>query len=227
MTSAVDGRLWLHNNWQKQVWIKNIKIGFSLVLSGSNVQNLHWVNMASPAVCVSPLSPCLLTSCHPSRPSHSRSVKASSPFMNRSLSRGRGHICGGDDLQDERREKLRRGRRGRCWQAESIWDLSFDGFSQFSGSRFSRVSDSLRSVSWISFGFELLVVALETVMDILLFNDFFFFRSDDQSKRFRFSDDDLHEQKHAYSVQHDDENRKTNIKSWTCIHVLVQIQICW
>ena len=67
--------------------------------------------MASPAVCVSPLSPCLLTSCHPSRPSHSRSVKASSPFMNRSLSRGRGHICGGDDLQDERREKFRRGRR--------------------------------------------------------------------------------------------------------------------
>lgn len=130
--------------------------------------------MASPAVCVSPLSPCLLTSCHPSRPSHSRSVKASSPFMNRSLSRGRGHICGGDDLQDERREKLRRGRRGRCWHAESIWDLSFGGFSQFSGSRFSRVSDSLRSVSWISFGFELLVVALETVMDILLFNDFFF-----------------------------------------------------
>lgn len=89
-------------NKKTQLWIKNIKIGFSLCLRRSNVENLDGVNMAFAAVCESPLSPCLLMSCHPSRPSLSRSIKASSPFMNRSLRRGGGHIWGGDGSTCER-----------------------------------------------------------------------------------------------------------------------------
>lgn len=83
----------------KQLWVKKYEHRFESVSWGGLKRRIH-VDARLPCLHVSPPQ-----SCHPSRPSRSRSISASSRFMNSSLSRGSGHICGGDGSPERREVK--------------------------------------------------------------------------------------------------------------------------
>lgn len=83
----------------KQLWVKKYEHRFESVSWGGLKRRIH-VDARLPGLHVGPPQ-----SCHPSRPSRSRSISASSRFMNSSLSRGSGHICGGDGSPERREVK--------------------------------------------------------------------------------------------------------------------------